>query len=174
MPIWKNKMELNTRLEAVLFLNQGRGDRRTKLKTPEVVAIKQVFLERWAFLEEGATSAGCKDTASGLFPTDTAETPPSLHIPTRGSRPRVRSPGSSGEQRPGDSTLSSQLGPLGAPDTPASGRGGEERGRFLPGFLWEKQGKEEAVAQPGLGVRLREQRARTAEALQTRSNQHRG
>ena len=70
--------------------------------------------------------------------------------------------------------LSSQLGPLGAPDTPASGRGGEERGRFLPAFQWEKQGKEEAVAQPGLGVRLREQRARTAEALQMRSNQHRG
>lgn len=99
MPIWKNKMELNTRLEAFCcaVFKPGEGDRGTKLKTPEVVAIKQVFLERWAVLGEGATSAGCEDTESGLFPIDTAETPPSLQIPTRGSRPRVRSPGSSGE-----------------------------------------------------------------------------
>ena len=106
----------------MLFLKTGEGDRRTKLKTPEVgsgepgglpsmglhrvghnysdsaaAAAAISVLERWAFLGDAATSGGCKDTASGLFSTDTAETPLSLHIPTRGSRPHLGSPGSSGE-----------------------------------------------------------------------------
>lgn len=55
------------------------------------------------------------------------------------------------EQRPGDITLSSQLGPLGAPDKPASGRGGEERGRFLPGFQWENKEKRRRLRNLGLG-----------------------
>lgn len=39
-----HKMELNTRLEAFCcaVFKPGEGDRRTKLKTPEVAAIKQV------------------------------------------------------------------------------------------------------------------------------------
>ncbi|KAJ8777592.1 hypothetical protein J1605_014245 [Eschrichtius robustus] len=103
--------------------------------------------------EEGATREGCKDTGSGLFPVDTAETPLSLHIPTRGSPTQC---GVTREQRPGKIRLSSQLCPLGPPDTPASGRGGEGR----ESFLVRKQGKEEAVAQSGPGVRLGEQRGR--------------
>ncbi|KAB0400113.1 hypothetical protein E2I00_018728, partial [Balaenoptera physalus] len=103
--------------------------------------------------EEGATREGCKDTGSGLFPVDTAETPLSLHIPTRGSPTQC---GVTREQRPGKIRLSSQLCPLGPPDTPASGRGGEVR----ESFLVRKQGKEEAVAQSGPGVRLGEQRGR--------------
>ncbi|XDB58021.1 hypothetical protein AB1E18_011437 [Capra hircus] len=50
-------------------------------------------------------------------------------------------------------SLSSQLGPVGAPDTPASGRGGEERGRFLPGFQWENKEKRRQLRNLGLGPR---------------------
>lgn len=74
-------------------------------------------------------------------------------------------------------TLSSQLGPLGAPDTPASGRGGEERGRFLPGFQWENKEKRRRLRNLGLGCgsgNKERVKGPAAEALQMHSNQHRG
>lgn len=130
-----------------MFLNTEEGRRKLGLKHPNAVA-SRVFQSSMRSSREGATCGGRKDTASGLFPADTAEMPLSLQIPTPGS---PTPPMVTQELRPGNLWLSSQLGPLGAPDTPASGRGGEGRGRFLPGFQWENKKKRRRLRNLGPG-----------------------
>lgn len=113
--------------------------------------------------EEGATSEGCKGTGSGLFPVDAAE--------RRCCNTRLPDP-MWGHPRAAPRQDQAQLPALRARG-PRHASVGEGRGRereFSAPVPVRKQGKEEAVAQSGPGVRLGEQRGRESTSSRDSAN----